>query len=55
MVRTMAESLLSGELAKQLKSLGLEKTLIATNTFLRRSYIYPTILNFGGKKKAYFV
>ncbi|XP_032879162.1 cytoplasmic FMR1-interacting protein 1 isoform X2 [Amblyraja radiata] len=47
MVRTMAESLLSGELAKQLKSLGLEKTLIATNTFLRRSYIYPTILNFG--------
>uniref|UniRef100_A0A4W3K787 Cytoplasmic FMR1-interacting protein n=1 Tax=Callorhinchus milii TaxID=7868 RepID=A0A4W3K787_CALMI len=47
MVRTMAESLQCGELAKQLKSLGLEKTLVEMKRFQRRSYIYPTILNFG--------
>lgn len=49
MVRTMTESLNSAELLKQLKSLGLEKLLHVINKFLRQSYIYPTLLNFGGK------
>lgn len=49
MVRTMTESLNSAELLKQLKSLGLEKLLHVTHKFLRQSYIYPPLLNFGGK------
>ncbi|KAF2986433.1 hypothetical protein EK904_003697 [Melospiza melodia maxima] len=47
MVRTMTESLNSAELLKQLKSLGLEKLLHVTHKFLRQSYIYPPLLNFG--------
>lgn len=49
MVRTMTESLNSAELLKQLKALGLEKLLQMTHKFLRQSYIYPPLLNFGGK------
>ncbi|XP_025051349.1 LOW QUALITY PROTEIN: cytoplasmic FMR1-interacting protein 1 [Alligator sinensis] len=49
MVRTMTESLNSAELLKQLKSLGMEKLLHVANKFLRQSYIYPPLLNFGGK------
>lgn len=45
----MTESLNSAELLKQLKSLGLEKLLHVTHKFLRQSYIYPPLLNFGGK------
>ncbi|KAF7253790.1 Cytoplasmic FMR1-interacting protein 1 [Varanus komodoensis] len=47
MVRTMTESLNSAELLKQLRSLKMEKLLHVINTFLRQSYIYPTLLNFG--------
>ncbi|OXB80411.1 UNVERIFIED_CONTAM: hypothetical protein H355_003467, partial [Colinus virginianus] len=47
MVRTMTESLNSAELLKQLKALGLEKLLQMTHKFLRQSYIYPPLLNFG--------
>lgn len=49
MIRTMTESLNSAELLKQLKSLGLEKLLHVTHKFLRQSYNYPPLLNFGGK------
>lgn len=49
MVRTMAESLSSAELFKQLKSLGMEKLWLVVKKFLRQSYAYPTLLNFGGK------
>lgn len=45
----MTESLNCAELLKQLKSLGLEKLLHVTHKFLRQSYIYPPLLNFGGK------
>nr|XP_009485348.1 PREDICTED: LOW QUALITY PROTEIN: cytoplasmic FMR1-interacting protein 1-like [Pelecanus crispus] len=45
----MTESLNSAELLKQLKSLGLEKLLHVTHKFLRQSYIYPPLLEFGGK------
>ncbi|PIO34997.1 hypothetical protein AB205_0171250, partial [Aquarana catesbeiana] len=48
MVRTMAESLSSAELFKQLKSLGMEKLWLVVKKFLRQSYAYPTLLNFGG-------
>uniref|UniRef100_A0A7M4FX05 Cytoplasmic FMR1-interacting protein n=1 Tax=Crocodylus porosus TaxID=8502 RepID=A0A7M4FX05_CROPO len=47
MFRTMTESLNSAELLKQLKSLGMEKLLHVANKFLRQSYIYPPLLNFG--------
>ncbi|PIO34996.1 hypothetical protein AB205_0171250, partial [Aquarana catesbeiana] len=47
MVRTMAESLSSAELFKQLKSLGMEKLWLVVKKFLRQSYAYPTLLNFG--------
>ncbi|XP_027302700.1 cytoplasmic FMR1-interacting protein 1 isoform X2 [Anas acuta] len=47
MVRTMTESLNSAELLKQLKALGLEKLLHVTHKFLRQSYTYPPLLNFG--------
>lgn len=43
----MTESLNSAELLKQLKALGLEKLLQMTHKFLRQSYIYPPLLNFG--------
>nr|XP_009500639.1 PREDICTED: LOW QUALITY PROTEIN: cytoplasmic FMR1-interacting protein 1-like [Phalacrocorax carbo] len=45
----MTESLNSAELLKQLKALGLEKLMHVTHKFLRQSYIYPPLLNFGGK------
>lgn len=52
----MTESLNSAELLKQLKSLGLEKLLHVTHKFLRQSYIYPPLLNFGGKTfPSYFI
>lgn len=54
MVRTMSESLSSAELLKQLKSLGMEKLLLVVKRFLRQSYAYPTLLNFGGKPKLIF-
>ncbi|KAG8586722.1 hypothetical protein GDO81_005460 [Engystomops pustulosus] len=43
----MAESLSSAELFKQLKSLGMEKLLLMVKKFLRQSYSYPTLINFG--------
>ncbi|XP_063487277.1 cytoplasmic FMR1-interacting protein 1 isoform X2 [Symphalangus syndactylus] len=49
LVRTMAESLGSAELLRQLKSLGMERLLHAVNTFLRQSCTYLPLLTFGGK------
>ncbi|XP_054997007.1 LOW QUALITY PROTEIN: cytoplasmic FMR1-interacting protein 1 [Sorex araneus] len=49
LVRTMAESLSSAELLRQLRSLGLERLLHVVNAFLRQSYTYPPLLAFGGK------
>nr|XP_040132406.1 cytoplasmic FMR1-interacting protein 1 isoform X5 [Ictidomys tridecemlineatus] len=49
LVRTMAESLSSAELLRQLKSLGMERLLHVVNAFLRQSYTYPPLLTFGGK------
>ncbi|KAM5207759.1 LOW QUALITY PROTEIN: cytoplasmic FMR1-interacting protein 1 [Hipposideros larvatus] len=49
LVRTMAESLNSAELLRQLKSLGMERLLHVVNAFLRQSYTYPPLLTFGGK------
>ncbi|KAK2107766.1 Cytoplasmic FMR1-interacting protein 1 [Saguinus oedipus] len=49
LVRTMAESLGSAELLRQLKSLGTERLLHAVNTFLRQSCTYLPLLTFGGK------
>ncbi|XP_019384017.1 PREDICTED: cytoplasmic FMR1-interacting protein 1 [Crocodylus porosus] len=53
MFRTMTESLNSAELLKQLKSLGMEKLLHVANKFLRQSYIYPPLLNFGGERHCF--
>uniref|UniRef100_A0A8C9P712 Cytoplasmic FMR1-interacting protein n=1 Tax=Spermophilus dauricus TaxID=99837 RepID=A0A8C9P712_SPEDA len=47
LVRTMAESLSSAELLRQLKSLGMERLLHVVNAFLRQSYTYPPLLTFG--------
>ncbi|PNI88414.1 CYFIP1 isoform 9, partial [Pan troglodytes] len=47
LVRTMAESLGSAELLRQLKSLGMERLLHAVNTFLRQSCTYLPLLTFG--------
>ncbi|XP_060158585.1 cytoplasmic FMR1-interacting protein 1 isoform X2 [Globicephala melas] len=49
LVRTMAESLSSAELLRQLKSVGTERLLHVVNAFLRQSYTYPPLLTFGGK------
>ncbi|KAK1327905.1 hypothetical protein QTO34_012814 [Cnephaeus nilssonii] len=49
LVRTMAESLSSAELLRQLKSLGMERLVHVVNAFLRQSYTYPPLLTFGGK------
>nr|XP_058150780.1 cytoplasmic FMR1-interacting protein 1 isoform X1 [Dasypus novemcinctus] len=51
MVRTMAESLGSAELLRQLKALGAERLLHVVNAFLRQSYAYPPLLAFGGKTR----
>ncbi|EPQ11042.1 Cytoplasmic FMR1-interacting protein [Myotis brandtii] len=48
LVRTMAESLSSAELLRQLKSLGMERLVHVVNAFLRQSYTYPPLLTFGG-------
>ncbi|KAM9585946.1 LOW QUALITY PROTEIN: cytoplasmic FMR1-interacting protein 1 [Trichechus inunguis] len=53
MVRTMAESLSSAELLRQLKALGMERLLHVVNAFLRQSYIYPPLLTFGGKTTSF--
>ncbi|KAB0392601.1 hypothetical protein E2I00_016532, partial [Balaenoptera physalus] len=47
LVRTMAESLSSAELLRQLKSVGTERLLHVVNAFLRQSYTYPPLLTFG--------
>ncbi|XP_069322810.1 LOW QUALITY PROTEIN: cytoplasmic FMR1-interacting protein 1 [Eulemur rufifrons] len=55
LVRTMAESLSSAELLRQLKSLGMERLLHVVNAFLRQSYTYPPLLTFGGKTSFVFL
>ncbi|XP_026640081.1 cytoplasmic FMR1-interacting protein 1 [Microtus ochrogaster] len=55
LVRTMAESLSSAELQRQLKSLGMERLLHVVNAFLRQSYTYPPLLTFGGKTSFVFL
>ncbi|KFO19736.1 Cytoplasmic FMR1-interacting protein 1 [Fukomys damarensis] len=55
LVRTMAESLSSAELLRQLKSLGMERLLHVVNAFLRQSYTYPPLLTFGGGDGLTFV
>ncbi|KAF4026262.1 hypothetical protein G4228_018560 [Cervus hanglu yarkandensis] len=47
LVRTMAESLSSAELLRQLRSVGAERLLHVVNAFLRQSYVYPPLLTFG--------
>ncbi|OWK00181.1 CYFIP1 [Cervus elaphus hippelaphus] len=55
LVRTMAESLSSAELLRQLRSVGAERLLHVVNAFLRQSYVYPPLLTFGGKTSFVFL
>ncbi|EPY81523.1 hypothetical protein CB1_000731040 [Camelus ferus] len=47
LVHTMAESLCSAQLLRQLKAVGAERLLHVVNAFLRQSYTYPPLLTFG--------